>query len=137
MNHNTPLQVAFLLFASAWSVLALTYTLLAPRYLITGGENESTIKTNQKHRYAILALDAVTTVFWLAGWIALAKLIGGPTTCSRFCAAIQVSVAVAAFLWADVNTTLFIGLWQMRRLRMDQRKTNGSDAGGRSWFEMS
>jgi hypothetical protein len=73
--------------------------------------------------YAVLAVDAVTGIFWLAGWIALAKLIGGPSTCTKFCAAIQASVAFAAFLWALFMGTALWDAWVSWRARGTQNKT--------------
>ena len=127
VNHNTPSQVGFLLFASIWSLLVLVYVTLAPFYLITGGENASYIKKNLTHRYAIVALDTVTTIFWLAGWIALAELIGGPSTCTTFCAAIQASVAFAAFLWATFAACGLIGMWELWKRR--QGKATATEEG--------
>ena len=138
VNHDTPSQVAFLLFSSVWSLLALAYLVLAPVYLITGGENSSHVSRNQTHRYAMTALDTITTIFWLAGWIALAELIGGPSTCTNFCAAIQASVAFAAFLWATFGVAGLIEVWQLWRRSRDggQKASSGEDA-NRTWFGMS
>ena len=132
VNHNTPGRVGFLLFDSIWSLLALIYLSLAPKYLITGGENERRISRNARHRYAITALDTVTTFLWLAGWIAVAELIGGPTTCTNFCAAIQAGVAFAAVLWATFGATALIEIWQLWRRSQDatQKATNHQDENG-------
>ena len=135
VNHDTPSQVAFLLFAAVWSLLVLVYVTLAPVYLITGGENASYVKKNLTHRYAIVALDTITTIFWLAGWIALAELIGGPSTCTTFCAAIQASVAFAAFLWATFAASGLIGMWELWKRR--QGKTNGTEDNNHSSFGMT
>jgi lysylphosphatidylglycerol synthetase-like protein (DUF2156 family) len=138
VNHDTPSQIAFLLFASAWSLLALICLILAPIYLVTGGQDASQTSRNAKYLYGILALDTVTTIFWLAGWIALAELIGGPTTCTDFCAAIQASVGFAAALWATFMVCGFLGIWQMwkRRQSIAQNKAN-PEGTGRSWYGMS
>jgi lysylphosphatidylglycerol synthetase-like protein (DUF2156 family) len=135
VNHDTPSQVAFLLFAAVWSLLVLVYFTLAPFYLITGGENASYVKKNLTHRYAIVALDTITTIFWLAGWIALAKLIGGPSTCTSFCAAIQASVAFAAFLWATFAASGLIGMWELWKRRQD--KTNATEEDNHTSFGMT
>lgn len=131
VNHDTPSQVAFVLFASAWSILALMYLALAPLRLIKGGENEKQVRTNLIHRCAVTGLDVVTMVFWLAGWIALVDLIGGPTTCADFCAAIQASAGLAAGIWACFAGSGLIDLyelWERRRLFKGQ-KDQGGDTG--------
>ena len=52
------------------------------------------------HKFAILAVDAVTAIFWFAGFIALAVLIGVPDCGNNhICGALQASVAFGAFLW--------------------------------------
>ena len=115
VNHDTPSQIAFLLFASAWSLLALIYVGLVTAYVVTGGQNIAQARRNMKHRYSIAALDVLTMIFWLAGWIALAQLIGGPTSCTSFCAAVQASVAFAAGLWASFAGSGALDLWQVWR----------------------
>ena len=116
MNHNTPSQVAFLLFASIFSLLSLIYLITAPIVLITGGSTAPGTR-NRTHKLAILGLDVVNAVFWLAGWVALAKLIGGPSMCTTFCAAIQASVAFAAFLWAAFSAAGLAEMWEVWRTR--------------------
>ena len=52
------------------------------------------------HRFVILGLDALTMLFWFAGWIALAAAIGayeGPAPSSY--KTMQATVAFAAFAW--------------------------------------
>ena len=121
VNHDTPSRIAFLLFVSGWTLVMLVYLFLAPVYLITGGQSTRETSRNIKHRYAILVVDLLTTLFWLAGWIALAKLIGGPTSCATFCAAVQASVAFAAGLWATFGINSMIDAWQLWRRRRDSK----------------
>ena len=111
VNGVSPSQVNFLVFASIWSLLALVYlAIVAPALGSTSPTERSTgnLSRYATNKWAVFAVDAVTAIFWLGGWIALAMLVGGPSTCTTFCAAIQASVAFAAFLWA-----LFMGaaLW--------------------------
>lgn len=53
--------------------------------------------------YTVLGLDAVTTGFWLGGFVALARLVGGFGTgggsADHFVAAVEASVVFGAFLW--------------------------------------
>lgn len=134
VNHNTPSQIGFLLFASIWSLLALVYTTLASVYFIRGGESSSRVSSNARYRNAITIVDAVTAVFWLAGWIAMAKLIGGPSTCTSFCAAVQASVAFAAFLWAAFSASAVIGMWQLwKKWQGVGNKADRAEEGHRAW----
>jgi hypothetical protein len=60
----TPSQISFNIFASVWTLLALVYLVLAP------------ISFQQySHKYAILAVESVTMIFWFAGFVALATFL--------------------------------------------------------------
>jgi hypothetical protein len=105
---------------SIWSLLALIYLAFISPPLGSGSPIDRPTGTFSRHttsKHAVLAIDAVTGIFWLAGWIALAKLIGGPSTCTKFCAAIQASVAFAAFLWALFMGTALYDVWLAWRVR--------------------
>jgi hypothetical protein len=110
VNGTSPSQVNFLVFASIWSILAIVYLAVISPPLGAGTP--------------IDRIDAVTGIFWLAGWIALAKLIGGPSTCTTFCAAIQASVAFAAFLWALFMGTALYDAWVSWRVRGTAQSKN-------------
>lgn len=62
--YGTPSQMAFLIFCAVWTLLALVYLVLAP------------MKMQQyAHKYTILAVEAVTMIFWFAGFIAMADFL--------------------------------------------------------------
>ena len=91
-NTTSPSQVNFLLFCAVWSILAVAFLIFSPRYDTQG--------RHVGHKFAILAVDAVTALFWFAGFIALAAFIGVPNCGnSHICGALQASVAFGAFLW--------------------------------------
>ena|SRR5438045_8060935 len=92
VGDASPSQVNFLVFASVWSILAVTFLVLSPRYDDDG--------RHIGHKFVILAVDVVTAIFWFAGFIALAALIGVPNCGrNRLCQALQAAVAFGAFLW--------------------------------------
>jgi hypothetical protein len=47
-----------------WTLLALLYLILAPTHYPVAA-----------HKYGILFAEAVTMIFWFAGWVALAVLL--------------------------------------------------------------
>lgn len=52
------------------------------------------------HKFAILALDAVTMIFWFAGFIALSVYRGDLDICyGRICDTISAACAFGAFEW--------------------------------------
>ncbi|KAL9127812.1 MAG: hypothetical protein Q9217_003372, partial [Psora testacea] len=59
--RDTPSEVSFLLFTSIWTLLALLYLALAPRFM-----------SKIANVFAIVAVDALTMLFWFAGFVALA-----------------------------------------------------------------
>ncbi len=62
--YSSPSQVNFLIFASVWTLLAVAYLVIAPIRFRTAA-----------HKFAILAVEAVTMIFWFAGFIALACML--------------------------------------------------------------
>ena len=91
-QNASPSQVNFLIFCSIWSILAVAFLILAPRY--------DTQARHIGHKFAILAVDAVTAIFWFAGFVALAVFIGVPVCGNdHVCGSLQASVAFGAFLW--------------------------------------
>ncbi|RDL41715.1 Uncharacterized protein BP5553_01694 [Venustampulla echinocandica] len=93
---ESPSQVNFLLFCSLWTLLALVYLVLAPMRFQAAA-----------HKYAILAAEAVTMIFWFAGFIALAVLLGD-IRCGRWggvCRASQAATVFGAFEWLLFTAT--------------------------------
>ncbi|KAI1764682.1 membrane-associating domain-containing protein [Hypoxylon sp. FL1150] len=90
-SDSSPSRVNFMIFNSVWSLLVLAYVGLVPLYM-----------TSLFHRLAALALNAVTTIFWFAGSIALAVFVGGPYECGSdsLCGTAEAAVAFGFFLWA-------------------------------------
>ncbi|KAI2467614.1 membrane-associating domain-containing protein [Annulohypoxylon bovei var. microspora] len=87
----SPPRINFMVFNSVWSLLVLVYVGVTPLYL-----------TGVFHRLAALALNAITTIFWFAGAIALAVFVGGPYDCrsDTYCGSSEAAVAFGFFLWA-------------------------------------
>ena len=63
----SPDSANFLLFCAVWTLLAVAYLVL------------SSIRFHDHpvgHKFGVLAVEVVTTIFWFAGWIAFACLLG-------------------------------------------------------------
>jgi len=54
-----------MIFNSVWTLLAVAYLVIAPLKF-----------PDAAHKFAILGVEALTMIFWFAGWIALAVLLG-------------------------------------------------------------
>lgn len=88
-GNASPDRVNFMLFNAIWSLLVLAYIGLTPLYM-----------TGIFHRLAALALEVITMIFWFAGSIALAVLIGAPRCHGNtFCGSYEAAVAFGFFLW--------------------------------------
>lgn len=86
---SSPDRVNFQLFNAIWSLLVLAYIGLTPLYM-----------TSIFHRLAALALEVITMIFWFAGSIALAVMIGAPQCRGNtFCGSFEAAVAFGFFLW--------------------------------------
>jgi len=92
--------VNFLLFCGLWAIIALAYLYLMPMVL-----------AKWHHPYAALAVEALTVLFWFAGWIALAVLVNGScvsfyTNIERACQCAKAAVAMGCFSWVTWTVTL-------------------------------
>lgn len=85
----SPDRTNFMLFNAIWSLLVLAYVGLTPLYM-----------TSLFHKLAALALEVITMIFWFAGSIALAVMIGAPRcNGNTFCGAYEAAIAFGFFLW--------------------------------------
>lgn len=86
----SPNELNFMIFCSVWTWLALVYLMVVPQFL-----------PSLHNRYAVLACEAVTTIFWFSSWIALAVFVGDFVGACRLnpCGAMKAAVALGAFEW--------------------------------------
>ncbi|KAG4442556.1 hypothetical protein IFR05_001968 [Cadophora sp. M221] len=98
--YKSPSEVSFLIFASVWTLLALVYLLLAPAKF-----------PQFAHKFAILGVEAVTMIFWFAGFIALADLLSDARCGSSYgrrestCRSSIAGDVFAAFEWVLFSIT--------------------------------
>lgn len=81
-------EINFLVFASVWSLLALIFLLAAP-----------TAFPAAAHKFAILGADALTMLFWFAGFIAAAVFLTDRVCAGRVCDTLKAATVFAAFEW--------------------------------------
>jgi hypothetical protein len=77
-------------FCGVWTfILSVPYLVLAPRFFAKAA-----------HKYGILAAEAVTMLFWFAGFIALAVFLSNLLFCrGNVCRAAQAAAVFGAFEW--------------------------------------
>lgn len=104
----SPGEFDFLIFNGVWtSLIAIPYLTLAPRYF-----------PNLAHKFGILAMEAITMIFWFAGFIATGAYIGGLLVCrGSVCSSAQASIVLAAFDWALFTATTAMATMHILRTR--------------------
>jgi hypothetical protein len=91
-SNASPSQLNFVIFCAIWSILAVAFLIISPRY--------DPQAQHVGHKFPILGVDVVTAIFWFAGFIAWAVKVGVPHCGSdKLCESAQASVAFGAFLW--------------------------------------
>ncbi|KAA6410046.1 MAG: hypothetical protein FRX48_06660 [Lasallia pustulata] len=96
----SPHSINFLIFTSVWTLLSVLYLGLSPSY-----------SPRAAHKHAILAVDGLTCLFWLAGWIALAAFLAGLLFCTgHVCGAAKAAAVLGVLEWLlfVVTTTLAV-----------------------------
>ncbi|KAK5118583.1 hypothetical protein LTR85_008048 [Meristemomyces frigidus] len=111
----SPSQINFLVFASVWSLLALLYLVIVPWRFS---------ETRAHHKFAILGVEALTMIFWFAGFIALAVFLSDRVCFGHVCSAAKAAAVFGAFEWA-----LFAGTTTMAVLHVLRTRGHTSDRG--------
>jgi len=104
----SPSQINFLLFCGVWTcAIAVPYLALSPRFFPVAA-----------HKYAILAAEAVTMIFWFAGFLAAAVLLSGFNFCNgSVCGAARGAVIFGAFEWVLFSATTIMAIIHVLRTR--------------------
>lgn len=93
-HTSSPPQISFLLFTAIWTLLALTYLLIIPHRF------SNTLLADPK---LVLAVEAVTMLFWFAGFVALAVFLADRVCFGRVCAAAKAAAVFGGFAWYVTN----------------------------------
>jgi len=113
----SPSQINFLLFCAVWSVLVLLYLIIVPWRFSN---------TVAHHKFAILAAEAVTMLFWFAGFIALAVFLSDRVCFGHVCSAAKAAAVFGAFEWLLFAATTAMAILHVFRTRgrTDDGKAN-------------
>jgi len=87
----SPSQINFLVFSAVWTILALLYLIVVPWRFS---------ETKIHHKFAILAAECLTMLFWFAGFIALAVFLSDRVCFGHVCAAAKAATVFGAIEWA-------------------------------------
>ncbi|EEH02892.1 conserved hypothetical protein [Histoplasma capsulatum G186AR] len=101
-------ETNFLLFDAIWTFLvAVPFLVLTPLYL-----------QQFAHKYALIAVEAITLLFWFAGFIAVAAILPPSAACrhSSVCKGLQAATVFGAFEWLlFVATTVLVVVLPLMR----------------------
>lgn len=86
----SPVEINFLLFSSVFSLITTIYLTLAAL---------NKLPAIAANRFALLAADAVTMMFWFGGFIALAVFLSSRVCFGNVCNVAKASVAFGALNW--------------------------------------
>ncbi|MCJ1307255.1 hypothetical protein MMC25_000901 [Agyrium rufum] len=110
---TSPSQINFLIFNAVWTLLFLVYSSIVPVYL-----------PRLANKFAILALETLTMLFWFAGFVALAVFVSSLSICSgNVCRSAQAAIVFAAFEWL-----LFVASTALAAIHVWQTRMSGSTA---------
>jgi len=103
----SPSQAKFFLFTACWTLLAVVYLAFAPARF-----------PDAAHKFAILGVEFVTMIFWFAGWVALAVLLGD-IGCGSWtaCQVAEAATVFGAFEWLLFVITMVISALHVWRTR--------------------
>lgn len=106
--------VNFMMFNAVWTAfVAVPYLVFGPMFI-----------PNFPHKFVILGVELVTMLFWFAGFIALAALLGPPKYCnSGPCHAGQAATAFGAFEWVLFLVTAVYAVMGVVRNRSSEPPT--------------
>jgi hypothetical protein len=115
---DSPSQINFLIFVSIWTFLALAFLTLTPSFM-----------PRLAHGFVLLAVDALTMLFWFAGFIALAVYISNHWL-YYVSGTIKAACAFAAFEWLLWAITTVLLALKVFRGGANSTKQPASAAGG-------
>jgi len=106
-SRASPSQINFLIFASLWTLFTVPYLTVAPVYF-----------PKLTHKYATLATDALTLLFWFAGFIALAVFLSSLSLCiGSVCNSAKAATVFGAFIWIISSITTGLAAMHVWRTR--------------------
>ncbi|KAI9752969.1 MAG: hypothetical protein M4579_005401 [Chaenotheca gracillima] len=107
-SGGSPSEVNFLIFTSIWTFFALAYLILSPWLM-----------PKIAHPYGVLAAEAVTMIFWFAGFIALAVYISDflYLCAGNVCSSIKAACVFGAFEWLLWSASTVLAAMQVYRSR--------------------
>ncbi|KAJ5023138.1 hypothetical protein J3E72DRAFT_388592 [Bipolaris maydis] len=118
-RQSSPIEINYLIFAPAWSLLTL-----APLMLISLGKFAH-LAEQTAMKWTLLGIEGMTMLFWLSGFVSLGVFLNGRICFGMVCDVARASTALSAVSWFAWMATF--GLSVMAVIK--GRKTGAASAG--------
>lgn len=92
-RQSSPIEINYLIFAPAWSLLTLAPLLLISLGKFTHLAEQTTMK------WALLGIEGMTMLFWLSGFVSLGVFLNGRICFGMVCDVARASTALSAISW--------------------------------------
>ncbi|KAL6707059.1 hypothetical protein ACN47E_004811 [Coniothyrium glycines] len=102
-RQMAPSEVHFLVFAPAWSLLALVPLILVPLKF-------NHLLSTPAGRYGMVGLEGLTMLFWFSGFIALAVFLSDRICFGMVCDVARASAGLSALTWVAFTVTFVVGV---------------------------
>ncbi|USP80551.1 hypothetical protein yc1106_07825 [Curvularia clavata] len=103
-RQSSPMEINYLIFAPAWSLLTL-----APLILISLSKF-SHLAEQRMVKWALLAIEGMTMLFWLSGFVSLGVFLSGRICFGMVCDVARASTALSAISWLTWIVTWVFGV---------------------------
>ncbi|KAF2016620.1 hypothetical protein BU24DRAFT_423000 [Aaosphaeria arxii CBS 175.79] len=119
-----PSEVNFMVFTPVWSILSVIPLILIPLKM-------PHLATSTVPKIGLIALEALTMLYWFAGFIALAVFLSDRICFGTVCSVAKAGTALSAFSWVAWAVTL-----AMSALRAFRTGFKKGESGGEPKVEM-
>ncbi|KAF2855243.1 hypothetical protein T440DRAFT_415462 [Plenodomus tracheiphilus IPT5] len=109
-RQSAPSEVNFLIFTPAWSLASLIPLLLFPLRF-------SHLLATPSIRYGLLTLEALTMLYWFAGFIALAVFLNDRVCFGMVCDVARAGAGISALSWVVWAGSFGVGVWAVIKER--------------------
>ncbi|KAJ4987524.1 hypothetical protein SVAN01_06981 [Stagonosporopsis vannaccii] len=103
-RQESPAQVSFLIFTAVWSLVTLIPIFLIPLKF-------SHLLSSAGFRWGLVTLDALTMLFWFAGFVALAVFLNGRICFGQVCDVARAGAVFGGLSWAAAAGGFGYGLY--------------------------
>ncbi|XP_014561861.1 hypothetical protein COCVIDRAFT_22157 [Bipolaris victoriae FI3] len=118
-RQSSPIEINYLIFAPAWSLLTLAPLMLISLGKFTHLAEQTTMK------WALLGIEGMTMLFWLSGFVSLGVFLNGRICFGMVCDVARASTALSAISWFTWMATFGLGVMSI----IKGRKAGPASAG--------